>query len=177
MFESSFLVHYNADHSQFYSYGAFNNNEFSGRQFQCQVPSHLDDISCIQFSGDFQLRSLGIKLKIWQETIALLGLIGAFCIGSGLLLHYFPIKVKMSKKPLTEFMPVSLAKTMDISDSRSHQEVTITLSDYAVVVQKVRLWRVLSEKSILKPFATSFVPGKLNVIMFVTISLITKKKR
>jgi hypothetical protein len=153
---------------KFYSYGAMNSNEFSGREFKCQNPEGSLSFDCIQFSGDFQLRSLGISLKIWEDLIALLGLIGAFCTAAGLLFYYFPTKVRMSKKPQSEFTAVPNAEIPDKFGLKNRKEVTISLKDYSLDVKRVRPWGNLSEKSILKPVTTMFMPGKLNIIMFVT---------
>jgi hypothetical protein len=148
-----------------------NNNEFSGRLFSCQKPAGQANFDCIQFSGDFQLRSLGISLKIWQDIIALLGIIGVFCSAAGLIFFYFPSKVRMSKKPQSKFTPVIHTEAIDDLSLKKRQEVTISLKNYSLNVKLVKPWGVVSEKPILKQLTTTFTPGKLNVIMFVMHSI------
>jgi hypothetical protein len=73
----------------------------------------------------------------------------------------------MSKKPETDFKAMLQTTKVERKPSETNQEVTIKLSNYCLDVQRVRLGRVVSNKSVLKPLSTTFLPGKLNVIMFV----------
>ncbi|KAF2663360.1 pleiotropic drug resistance protein, ABC superfamily [Microthyrium microscopicum] len=150
----------------FYAYGALMNNEFSGRIFSCDKPEGVTSFHCEQFSGAYQLRVSGVSLSISQGLVALAGLVGGFNVAIGLVLYFFPVKIRMSKKPQVDFKPTIHVEREGQSWSEKRQEAVISLMQYSLDVQKRRPWGAIHNQiSILKPLSTTFQPGKLNIIM------------
>ena len=97
----------------------------------------------------------------------MIGLIGMFNIATTLVLFFFPIKIKMSKKRQTTAKSVSLAEQRtEIPNARTRTGAVISLEGYALEVEYRRPWGSVHRTcSLLKPLSTVFETGKLNVIM------------
>jgi hypothetical protein len=112
------------------------------------------------------LRASGISLKTWQQIIALLGLVLAFNVASGLIFALFPVRIKMSKRLQADSPPIAPIEDNVQWDVKNWPAVVISLKQYSLNVQMVRPWgTVRRQTSILKPFSTTFEQGKLNLIM------------
>jgi hypothetical protein len=97
----------------------------------------------------------------------MVGLIGMFNVATTLILFFFPVKVKMSKKRQTTARSVSLAeKRTEVPNARTRIGAAISLEGYSLEVEYRKPWGSVHRTcSVLKPLSTAFEPGKLNVIM------------
>jgi hypothetical protein len=143
-----------------------NTNEFAGRFFNCPESGGGANPKCLQYSGDFQLRTSGITLQIWQDLLALICLSAVFYLVAGILFFAFPVKIKMSKQPQTaisSYRGLGPTKETTLEGVRG---LRVVLKDYALDVKKLeRLGKACSKKPIINPLSTVFAPGKINVIM------------
>jgi hypothetical protein len=143
-----------------------NTNEFAGRFFNCPESGGSVSPTCLQYSGDFQLRANGITLQIWQNLIALICLSLSFYLIAGILFFAFPVKIKMSKQPQTA---ISNFKGFDPTNATTLEGVRglrVVLKDYALDIKKLgRLGKASSKKPIINPLSTVFEPRTMNVIL------------
>ncbi len=156
-------------YSQFYAFGVLNTNEFAGNFYDCSEPGGLSNSACLQYSGDFQLRALGIPSNwIWRPIVTLLGFFICFYLMAALVLSFIRYEIKMGKRRKTEDEnPTGNELIIDPqSNNEKVKSVAITLEEYAIDVNKRVFWGAKSRKvSILKPISTTFEPGDLNIIM------------
>ncbi|KAL8690046.1 MAG: hypothetical protein Q9218_004415, partial [Villophora microphyllina] len=158
----------------FYGFGAMAANEFvghttnpAGRLYDCPVVGGSFTSVCEEYTGAYQMRSLGFPNNwITRPIVILLAFAIAFYIGAGILLRFQRVGIKISKahqKNIDTSLGKEDMKAMSQDDRRT---VKITLHSYSLDILKRKQFFTKSEtKSILKPISTVFEHGVLNVIM------------
>ncbi|KAL8639406.1 MAG: hypothetical protein Q9228_003563, partial [Teloschistes exilis] len=158
----------------FYGFGAMAANEFvghtsnpAGRIYDCPNTGGLATAACEEYTGAYQMRSLGFPDNwITRPILVLFAFAIAFYIGAAFVLRYKTVGIQISRAQKTG-IDTSLGKEAMIAVLPDNKRtVKITLHDYSLDIQKRVHWPTKVETtSILKPVNTVFEPGVLNIIM------------
>jgi ABC-type multidrug transport system ATPase subunit/ABC-type multidrug transport system permease subunit len=164
---SSLLIVWLTDALQFYGFGALCTNEFAGHVYDCPV-SEADKISaaCIEYDGDFILKSLDIPANwLWKPILALIGLI--------LLLAVLSILVLQCKHETTQVSRPTAEdeKARPLYTARSHPQdtktrsVSIELQDICLDLKNGRGSEHVTSQPVICDLSVNFKAGSLNAIL------------
>ncbi|KAL2425309.1 putative ABC transporter ATP-binding protein/permease [Exophiala dermatitidis] len=150
----------------FYAFGALCTNEFGGHFYDCPSPGGPSNPACREYTGDYILASLNLPPNwLWRPIVVLVGFILFFFILSGVILQILTTEVEVAKTHESE--AASAADTHEANTRLDAQSraVTITLENFALAVDRKRVFKPKVTKQIFLPINTTFKPGVLNVIM------------
>jgi ABC-type multidrug transport system ATPase subunit len=160
----------------FYVFGALCANEFmgpngppEGQFYDCPWSDDPGDPLCIEYTGAFIMRSLGLPGNwIWRPIVILIAFIIFFYIVSGLILQFKTVDMEVAQSRQSDEDLSAGKEKFAARPPDEGRRVSITLDKYALDIQKRSIGKrgfTSRRLQILKPISAEFYPGQLNVIM------------
>ncbi|KAG6002189.1 hypothetical protein E4U54_000935 [Claviceps lovelessii] len=151
----------------FYAFSAYVGNEFEGNFYDCPYAGGPSNPACIEYSGDYVMKSLGFPSNWVARPIGILASFIVFFIGLSVVgLHL--VKVEMTiARPRNSNTDLSAGKEKMAARSIAEcRTIDLGLDNFALGLEKRNAWgKKLPRRTILQPLTTNFEAGMLNVIM------------
>ncbi|KAG5975653.1 hypothetical protein E4U55_007602 [Claviceps digitariae] len=151
----------------FYAFSAYAGNEFEGNFYDCPYAGGPSNPACIQYSGDYVMKSLGFPSNWVARPISILASYIVLFVGLSVVgLHLVKVEMTIARSR-TSNTDLSAGKekltARSISECRA---IDLGLENFALTLEKRNAWgKKLPPKTILHPLTTNFQAGVLNVIM------------
>ncbi|KAK5994194.1 putative ABC transporter ATP-binding protein/permease [Cladobotryum mycophilum] len=151
----------------FYAFSAYCGNEFQGNFYECPYPGGSSNPACIQYTGEFVMRSLGFPRNWVGRPIACMVAFLVFLVISAIVgLQYWKVEMAVSR-PHTSDVDLFAGKEKAIArTSAKLRTVTVGLDHFALRLDKKSIpTKPALQKIILRPINAKFQAGVLNVII------------
>ncbi len=151
----------------FYAFGALCANEFVGHFYDCPFEGGEDNPACIQYTGAFIMRSLGLPDNwIWRPIVIITAMAIFFYTVAGLALRFIPVTMTIAQSRNSDTDLSAGKEKMSVRTKEEVRTVDVGLHQFALDLDKRNIrGKKLPRKSILKQVNATFEAGKLNVIM------------
>ncbi|KAH7128053.1 P-loop containing nucleoside triphosphate hydrolase protein [Dactylonectria estremocensis] len=154
----------------FYTFSAYVGNEFQGESYDCPPSESQSSHKCIQYTGDFVIKSLGFPDNWTGHAIAyMVGFAVFFASFSILGLTYLkPTSIANARPPKPRKQP---SVDEDLHGQRpiaKLQSIPVELQQFSLTLSKKTFQTITkgpTEKLLLEPLDARFEPGVLNVIL------------
>ncbi|KAG5949784.1 hypothetical protein E4U53_005767 [Claviceps sorghi] len=151
----------------FYAFSAYAGNEFEGNFYDCPHVGGPSNPACMQYSGDFVMKSLGFPSNWVTRPIVILALFVFLFLGlSAVGLHLVKVEMTVARSH-TSSADLSAGKEKMTARLNSEcRAIDLGLENFALSLEKRNaLGMQLPQRTILHPLTTTFQAGMLNVIM------------
>ncbi|KAF6818820.1 ABC transporter [Colletotrichum plurivorum] len=159
--------HFDTDEAQFYSFGAYCGNEFTGNFYDCPFDGEISDPRCNQYTGSFVMDSLGFPPNwVWRPIVIMVSFVFFFCLLAAVGLQYIKQEMTIARARTSDTDLSAGKEKMKVHSIFEVRTIDVGLDDFGLGLDKrAPSGKKMPTNTILNPVNTTFHAGKLNIIM------------